>query len=135
MTPEQLAEFERDLGQFIGSEEFYSLRPIFPGIIITQGVKFVIERAGGHWLVMAIASHLVTNLGQKRSAREYGLLFWKLKQLPNGSWLLTGRTDGAPYGKEVARQEIPYSDFPLSSFDIWSGVNENGWTLYLPSEH
>lgn len=117
-----------ELAQFTGSETWY--RAGFPPhVIFTEGMHYLADAAGAHWLIEAIASHLVT----KPKLKAHGLLFWKLEKIPGGTWRLSARRDtGEPM---VARQEIEYSDFPLDSIDVWTAWDGMRWTIYLPSEH
>jgi hypothetical protein len=38
-------------------------------------------------------------------------------------------------GKEHARQEIPYTDFPLNSITLYSCWDGEHWVIMLPSEY
>jgi hypothetical protein len=154
-TPEAI---RHALAHHTGSVTFYRAGPLYPGVLYTEGVKHLAELCGAHWLIDAIASHIATS----RRVRAEPFQIWTLRQLDpmepyvieegteeGATWRLDCRTDGAPYGHEIARQDIAYSDFPLDSIEVWVGVNEYeaeprmgatecrpvGWTLYLPSEH
>lgn len=128
---------ESELAHFTGSQEFYQ-HTMSRSVVFTEGMRYLAEKAGAFWLIDAIASHLVTSERIRHEvALQGGLatLFWKLEKLEGGTWRLTCRTDGYPYGTEIARQEIEYSDFPLDEIKIWTGFDMVRWTIYLPSEH
>jgi hypothetical protein len=130
MEQTEVAELQNGLAHFIGSQEFTRLGPVFPGVIMSEGVLFLAEKAGAFWLPDAIASHIVTNASLREECQ--GLIFWHL-QVENGSAVLTARKDsGLP---ALVTQEIEYTDFPLDEIEIWAGDNGEGYTLYLPSEH
>lgn len=117
-----------DLGRHTGTETWWR-HPMFPGFLYTDGVRYVADNAGAHWLVEAILSHQ----GTPAVAAE-----------PFQAWTLTvdlaGRTadlvatDGGKHGRrprEIARQAIPFTDFPRRELVLWL----EGETLLLPSEH
>ena len=124
------------LRQFTGSAVFYKAGPLFPGILFTEGMLYVAERGQAHWLIDAIASHLVTRPG----LAKHRTLFWSLEVHPDKTATLKAIPDtDLP---AVVTQEIEYTDFPLDSIEIWTGLNGwdvsdyiIGWTIYLPSEH
>lgn len=130
MDSKAVAELEQGLAHYYGSETFTGMGPLFPGIVMSEGVSFLAEKAGAYWLADAIASHIVTNASLREKTGS--IMFWNLK-VEDGSAVLTVRRDsGEPV---LVRQEIGYTDFPLDEIDIWAGQNGQGYTLYLPSEH
>ena len=38
-------------------------------------------------------------------------------------------------GHEYARQEIAFTDFPLSSIELYAGWDREHWVIMLPSEY
>jgi len=38
-------------------------------------------------------------------------------------------------GREHARQEIPYTDFPLPSITLYACWDQQHWVIMLPSEY
>ncbi len=135
MERKSAAQIENDLAHFTGSATFTRLGPIYPEIIISEGVLFLAKEASAFWLPEAIASHIVTNKELRELSQ--GLMFWRLDVTRDGdgraSAVLTARKDtGLP---ALVTQEIEYTDFPLEGIDIWAGSNGEGYTLYLPSEH
>lgn len=114
-----------DLAQFSGSEEFYKH---LNGLIYTQGIQFLAEKSGAHWLIDAIASYQA----DKRIRRNAGLLgfqLWELTVYEDKSALLTLRRDTGEL--PTISQTMEYTDFPLKEIPLYVC---NG-TLLLPSEY
>ena len=120
---------ESDLRNFTGTEHYY--RDPLTRLIYTDGVKYVAEKAGAYWLITAIGSHQIDP--KLRRGRLRDLQFWKLEVKDDKSAVLTCRADSDV--PPAITQEIPYSDFPLKSIEIWVGRDEQGMICYLPSEH
>ena len=136
MTDEtkQPVELKFELSQFHGDDVRY--RSINPKLLYTPGVKHLAEHAGAYWLIDAIASYVPSKKLQKairHDDRVPVLHFWQLWVLDNGSATLSARVDSgvAPFITQV----IPWTDFPLSTIELWCGYDGKSWTLYLPSEH
>ena len=94
----------------------------------TDGVKYVADTCGAHWLIDAIASH------QPAIIKKGGSRFqvWQF-EVKGSKYLLSGWTDTPGCSSLLAKQTIEYTDFPaeLMPFEFWveSGV------LLLPAEH
>jgi len=117
-------EFRNTLAEFIGTANYYLHQlPNGMSIKLTDGCQFVREFAGGgaYWLFDLILSH-------QMNLKTFEFQVWKLKKQENESWLIQC-SDGND--KFLAAQEIPYSDFPIDSIEIWliDGV------ALLPSEY
>lgn len=102
-----------DLNQFIGSTTFYK-HPLF-GYRYTEGIAYLAEHAGAHWLLDAISSWQ-----SEKSVRDDPMLqeiqFWKLSVREDRSATLTCRKDD---NQVVVAQDIEYTDFPLDSVLIY----------------
>lgn len=112
MTPAEAGAslFADTLDRFCGSEEIY--RHWSRRLYWTEGVQYVAENGGAHWLIDAVASWQT----QRAVVRE-PFQSWRLAKAKTGqSWLLTC-DDGN--GRIVARQRIAYSDFPLSELKLF----------------
>lgn len=125
---------ESELAHFMGDLQRY--RSISPRLIYTPGVRHLAQEAGAHWLIDAIASYVDSDRLRKairKDERVRYLHFWNLTVNDDGSAVLTARIDRdeAPF----IRQAIEFTDFLLSSIDLWCGFNGESYTLYLPSEH
>ena len=117
-------EFLTTLQQFHGTEEHHRhALPNGMSLLLTDGCEFVRENAaeGAYWLFDII-------LSWQYKLHQHTFQVWKLRQLEDSSWTIRC-TDGND--NQLAAQDIPYSDFPIDSIDIWcvEGV------CLLPSEY
>jgi hypothetical protein len=116
-------ELSLNLEQFIGTEQWW--KHWLPGLVYTDGVKYLAEQAGAHWLIDVVASY----------RRKEPFQIWELKVCPspeNGtSRAATVTMIEDTDQPELVRQEIPYTDFPLDYIKLYliDGV------LLLPSEY
>ncbi len=120
-------DLSRGLAHFTGSEQYY--RHGLTRARYTEGVRFLAENAGGgaYWLLDVIFSHQLAP-----AVRAEPFQVWRLDV--TGSAGVVTCTDGGPMGepeRELVRQEIPFTDFPLPTITLWL----QGGVLYLPSEH
>lgn len=133
-TKKQLSHV--DLMQFTGGPDRYqawgnsSLR-------YTEGIKFLMKHGvGSFWLINAITSYFGSKRmreAMNRDERLRSLQFWRLDVHADQSATLSARADSGV--EPFITQEIPFTDFPLDSVDVWAGFDGTHWTLYLPSEH
>jgi hypothetical protein len=97
------------------------------GLAYTDGVKQLAEGAGCYWLIDAIMSHMRTNF----ETRKASFCVWNLtcESKPEGgkSAVLTWE-DGN--GRELVRQRIGMTNFPLESITLWF----DDFVLALPNE-
>ena len=118
-------EAKLELSEFYGSETFtrYS---VLSNSVLTEGCKYVAERAGAYWLFDTIDSYLNT----------------KFKGQDVVSTLAVNRDNTAEFtmtsmdDEPLATQTIEFTDFPIEGITIWSMRNELGaHTHMLPSEY
>jgi hypothetical protein len=110
------------LNQFIGTEKYYRISRRH---LLTDGTKYLAEAAECFWMMDAIASHLC----------EIGTEDWFVSvrvQVTEGRAVMIYE-DGN--GREHARQEIPYTDFPLNSIMLYACWDQENWVIMLPSEY
>jgi hypothetical protein len=110
------------LNQFIGTEKYYRISRRH---LLTDGTKYLAEEAECFWMMDAIASHLC----------EIGTADWFISirvQVTEGRVVMIYE-DGNDH--EHARQEIPYTDFPLSSITLYACWDGEHWVIMLPSEY
>jgi hypothetical protein len=112
------------LRKFTGSEKFYHG---YPGFRHTEGVEYVIEHGGAHWLIAAIASAQTLD-----AVKAEWMQIWKLTVGADRKALLVAE-DGD--GKELYRQEFSFTDFPLNEISIWVQRGEDAPYAMLPSEY
>ncbi len=110
------------LAQFTGTEHYYRLNR---KCVITDGVKYLAETAGAYWLLDAAVSYLL----------ELDTVDWfvLLRLVVHEGTALLTLEDGN--GGELARQQIPYTDFPELEqvlYACWDGTH---WVLMLPGEY
>jgi len=93
--------------------------------LLTDGAKYLAEGAGAFWLMDAAASYLL----------ELGTADWfvLVRLAVTGSSAVLTLEDGN--GREHARQEIPYTDFPLAQQTLYACWDGDHWVLMLPSEY
>lgn len=110
------------LAHFTGTERYYRITRRH---LLTDGTKYVAEAAGAFWMMDAVTSHLA----------EIGTADWfvlvRLKVTDSKAVMVY--EDGN--GHEHARQEIPYTDFPLADFVLYCCWDGEHWVLMLPSEY
>lgn len=110
------------LNHFTGSNELHRFSPI-SSLVITDGVKYLCDKAGSYWLMDIIASYQ-SKCKKDPMLAEFQL--WKLKVKDNKGVVTCERdTDDV-----AIKQLIPYTDFPLSEIKLYC---ENG-VISLPSE-
>lgn len=119
---------QQGLDQFTGTEGYYRLhRDIFPNIVLTDGAKYLGEKAGATWLLTAIATHMpMVRPGE-------WFVVCKLVVASNRSATLTIQSDDP--GHIYARQQIPFTDFPLAEIKLYAARAGDGWVIMLPSEY
>ena len=114
-----------DLGsltEFTGTDRYYRISRRH---LLTDGTKFLADQARCYWMMDAIASHLI----------EIGTADWfvVVKTKASDSKALMVYEDGN--GHEHARQEIPYTDFPLAEITLYACWDGEHWVIMLPSEY
>ncbi|WP_193200952.1 DUF6876 family protein [Nostoc sp. MG11] len=121
-TAKTAEELIADLEQFTGSEVVYRH---WLGILrYTEGVKHLAQITQCYWLLDAIGSYQ-HRLGSNPRLRDFQV--WRLVvENQSGVLICEENTD-----KEVLRQEIPYTDFPLSEITLYLAQK----VLMLPSEY
>jgi len=110
------------LSHFTGTERYYRITRRH---LLTDGTKFLAEEAECFWMMDAIASHL----------SEIGIEDWFVLvrvQVEQGRALMVYE-DGN--GTEHARQQIPYTDFPLQAVTLYACWDSEHWVIMLPSEY
>ena len=115
-----------DLAQFTGSEIFY--RHWTGRLVYTEGVDYLAEKGGAHWLIDAIISHQPDK--RITSCPELvAFQLWELVVHEDKSATLTVRADSDR--PAVITQKIPFTDFPLERVKLYVCTG----TLLLPSEY
>ena len=124
-TQEELQELGLDkltLAQFTGTRAYYRISRKH---VLTDGTRYLAEQGACFWMMDAIASHLC----------EIGTADWFVLvrvQVTEGRAVMIYE-DGND--REHARQEIPYTDFPLDSITLYACWDQEHWVIMLPSEY
>lgn len=110
------------LTEFTGTQQYYRISRKH---LLTDGTKFLADQAQCYWMMDAIASHLA----------EIGTADWfvLVKTTVKNSKALMVYEDGN--GHEYARQQIPYTDFPLEEITLYACWDGEHWVIMLPSEY
>ena len=111
-----------ELAMFTGTERYYRLNRL---CLLTDGTKYLAEAAGAFWLMDAAASYLI----------ELGTADWfvQIVLVVTVSKAVLTLEDGN--GHVRARQEIPYTDFPMPQQTLYACWDGQHWVLMLPSEY
>ena len=111
-----------ELQKFIGSTTLYKH---WLGCKYTEGIKHLADETNCYWLLDAIFSYQTKQFLSNPKLREFQI--WHLR-VKNQSGTLICEWDT---NQEVLRQEIEYTDFPLSHIKLY--LIET--ILMLPSEY
>jgi hypothetical protein len=111
-----------NLALFTGTEHYYHQTR---HAVLTDGTKYLAEAAGAFWLMDAIASYLPQFTGKQD--------FIVAKLVRTGSAAQLTLDDGN--GRVLDQQHIEYTDFPLTSFQLYACWGGEFWVLMLCSEY
>jgi len=135
LKPDQIRD---GLIQFYGTEHYYKTNQFVPDLQHTDGIQWLCIKAQCHWILDIIAS--VQRNGPRLCQEEFQS--WILTVDLEQSTALIICTDGGagPSGehRELYRQKIPYTDFPLKEIKLWvrgSYTARRYHTIMLPSEY
>jgi hypothetical protein len=115
------AELESGLTMHTGSTRWF--RHWSRRLVYTEGVRYLAEKASAYWFIDLVASWC-----PHASLRNEEFVLWKLTVKPDRSAIVIA-DDGN--GRELAHQDIPWTDFPLDEVSLYLTDN----TLLLPSEY
>ncbi len=110
-----------ELSQFIGTEKFYRITSRH---LLTDGTKYLAEKAHSFWLMDAIALHL------PKYFHDY---FCVANLKVNGTRAVLTIDDGN--GNVYAKQNIEYTDFPLNEIKLYCSFDGEYWVIMLTSEY
>lgn len=117
-TNHSLGNLNDLLSGFTGTEGYTKH---FTGKLFTDGVEHLAENYQTYWLL-----DLIFSLNKPEPIDEFQV--WKLQRVSGNTFSLTA-DDGND--NILYTQEIPFSDFPGDSVELYYADN----VLYLPSEH
>jgi hypothetical protein len=116
--------------QFTGTEG-YTRTTLSRNLVLTDGWLYLAEKAGAYWLADVVSSW------QPRCLKDPGLRdfqLWQIKVNDNNSCVVSVLRDT---DDPVFRQKIPFTDFPLKSFE-WYVIPDFGLkasVMMLKSEY
>ena len=122
--PPTSTELLSHLAQCTGTESYHCTHP---GLLATEGAKYLVDIAGAYWLLDIIWSVL------RKMTDEFAVL--ELIREEGSSRAEVFIHDGREPRTVYHRQSIPYTDFPLLSTKLY--IQENGLerVVMLPSEY
>lgn len=124
-------ELESDLNQFTGTEGYHRWSILFRSMVLTDGAKYLAEKAGAYWLMDAIASH---QPAMRKNAKLQDFQLWILKRVKGKEFLLACYEDSDR--KPFIKQKIEYSDFPLDEIKFYvQPADESTKVVMLTSEY
>ena len=110
------------LDLFTGTQQYYQLNR---HAVLTDGTRYLADGAGAYWLMDAIASYLPQFTGRQD--------FVVAKLVRTGSAAQLTLDDGN--GRLLDQQHIEYTDFPMTSFQLYACWGGDFWVLMLCSEY
>ena len=122
-------EIREGLVGFTGSETFLRYSPLFPNVIITEGVRWLADAAECYWLVDLIASHLPA---VQKAGETFAVV---MVERTTGSGATFAIVDDIPATTIFADQKVDYTDFPLAVLKLYVGFDSENWTIMLPDEY
>ena len=117
------AELLGNLSHFIGTERYYRLLPTF---IVTDGLKYLMDKAECYWLAQLYGLHLVSVDVHKNP-------FTVLKFVRTGSGGTVTIEDGN--GKVMVQKRLDYTDFPFDSYSLYACWDGEHWVGMLTGEY
>ena len=122
------SQLQDALAKFHGSEPF-TRHGLVRTVIMTEGLAFLAEAAGAHWLTDAIASYVHDDRAQQEHFQVWRLVVDA--QTHHATLTMTDGNSPAP----IITQELDYTDFPLSTIELWLIADGRHWVMMLPSEY
>ena len=107
-------KFRSILRQFIGTEHYY--KSIVPAMVYTDGIQYLAEKTGAHWLIDLVASYNTLKFKSK-----YRFQVWTIEIAEDKSCIVYCREDTED--PRIVEQKIVYTDFPMDfEFFVVDGV-------------
>jgi hypothetical protein len=116
------------LAQFTGSASF-TRHHLLRRMVMTEGVRWLVDNAQSHWLTDAIASYQ-----HEPGVTKEHFQVWRLRVDGATHTATLSMTDGNS-DLAIVRQEIAYTDFPLAEITLWLIAQGAHLVLMLPSEY
>lgn len=116
---------EFELGNFTGTEVYHRWSVLFRNCLLTDGAKYLCEKAGAYWFADIIGSIL-------SKIKPHGFTVCQIKKNATGSGAVFTADDGN--GNVFYTQRIKYTDAPFNFrvFAVWDGER---LVIMVPSEY
>ena len=125
MDKDQLLD---ELRHFYGTEHYYRTNP---GLLVTDGVKFLADTAHCYWLLDMVWSYLPV----LRKSRDTFFVVVLTKEGVRDPGAIFSIQDDIPANQTYAQQAIEYTDFPLDEIVLYLSATEEEFVLMLRSEY
>lgn len=119
------SEIKQTLRQFTGTEAWHRH---LPGVLLTDGTKYLAEECGAYWLMDVIASHIPS----VPKDETFTVAQLTVNTMNKAFFTLA---DDSPATKIYASQSISYTDFPLDEIKLYVIREGDEWVILLPSEY
>jgi hypothetical protein len=129
-------DLQKELQQFTGTEQYYKNL----GLLYTDGIKNLADRAGAYWLIDLIASYQ-PKCRRNEDLRDFQVWYLTRPGATIAPWLTQPHESGCivtcwsdtPNAGEapIVRQDVPFTDFPLVEIKLYVC----GGVLMIPSEY
>ena len=123
MDKDQLLD---ELHNFYCTEHYHRTNP---GLLVTDGVKFLADNAGCYWLLDMVWSYLPV---LRKSRDTFFVVRYAGTPGESGLFFIT---DDIPANQTYAAQAVDYSDFPLDEIVLYLSATEEEFVLMLRSEY
>ena len=117
-----------ELRSFYGTEHYYRTNP---GLLVTDGVKFLADNAGCYWLLDMVWSYLPV----LRKSRDTFFVVVLTKDGVLDPGAIFTIQDDIPPNQTYAQQAIEHTDFPLDEIVMYLSATEDEFVLMLRSEY
>ena len=121
-----MTTWANELNNFSGTEHYYR---ITPDTVITDGAKFVADKGGAYWLMVAIASYLP----EFTSKETFVVATLNVTRTATSSHAILKLDDGND--NILVEQLIEYTDFALNEMKLYACYNGDAWVIMLPREY
>jgi hypothetical protein len=116
-------QLSNSLRQFTGTQQYARLTRT---VVLTEGALYLAEQGQCFWLFDLYASHLSAINSDKD-----GFTCLKLSRANTSASVIID--DGN--GRVLAKQNIEYTDFPLSAISLYGCWSGDFWVVMLTSEY
>ena len=123
MRPTTPDELHMNLAQFSGTEHYHRTHP---GLLATDGAKYLADQAGAYWLLDIIWSVL------SKISDEFAVLELNVQDNRRAAVVIH---DGREPQTSYHEQDIPWTDFPLERIKLYLQQNGRERVVMLIGEY